>query len=63
MSTALDAHGEPFQVGDRALHINGQLDDRQVTWVGDGQIKLWLIGAEAGPFPSANYERLPKVTR
>lgn len=45
------------EVGDWADHKSGDLDPRQVTRVSadGGLVWLYMLTAEAGPFPAANY--------
>jgi hypothetical protein len=43
------------QPDDIAEHVGGQLDPRRVTRTDGEAVYLSILGAEAGPFPLANY--------
>lgn len=47
--------GNPFQVGDRALHKNNQLDSREVVAVVGDQIVLQIGTVRTDPVPAENY--------
>lgn len=53
----------PFQVGDRADHVDGQLDPREVVAVEGDSIFIYIGAApydRVGPLPAENYRRIPK---
>ena len=52
----IDVSIEDAQPGDLALHVNGQLDAREVVAVnGAKSVVLDIMGKLAGPLPKKNY--------
>lgn len=56
----IEVTGEPVE-GDIAIHVNGNLDPREVADVRGDEVWLWLGISRIGPFPKSNYTYTRKV--
>lgn len=50
----------PFQPGDWALHVNNQLDAREVCAVGGDMIRLRIGESVTPPVPASNYVKVAR---